>query len=190
MRPQLLTGVTTPIRIGYVIKMFPRLSETFILNEILELEQQGLAVRIFSLKRPVDTVLHEQTKYVSSPISYLPEKFQQAPFRVVRSHLHVWRHYRKPWRHTLRNTLRRTRAGTDSGNMVALGQACCLIREMNGIRHLHAHYANLPAKVALLVQRLTGVSYSITTHAKDIFQNDPFSSPKLKERMLRAGCVV
>ena len=94
MRTERIAAGTAPIRIGYIVKMFPRLSETFILNEILELEQQGLAVRIFSLKRPVDTVLHAQTKYVSSPISYLPEKFQQAPFRVVRSHLHVWRHYR------------------------------------------------------------------------------------------------
>jgi len=61
---------------------------------------------------------------------------------------------------------------------------------MGDIHHLHAHYANIPAKVALLVHRLTGVSYSITTHAKDIFQNDPFASPKLRERMCRASFVV
>src|SRR5260370_3116457 len=57
-------------------------------------------------------------------------------------------------------------------------------------RSLHAHYANVPAKVALIVHRITGVSYSITTHAKDIFQNDPFASPKLQERMARARFVV
>jgi len=61
---------------------------------------------------------------------------------------------------------------------------------MGAIRHLHAHYASLPAKVALLAHRLTGVSYSITTHAKDIFQNDPFASPKLRDRMGRASFVV
>jgi len=69
-------------------------------------------------------------------------------------------------------------------------QACCLIRELGAIRHLHAHYSNLPAKVALLVHRITGISYSITTHAKDIFQNDPFASPKLHDRMCRASFVV
>jgi glycosyltransferase involved in cell wall biosynthesis len=190
MREHLATGVTAPVKVGYIIKMFPRLSETFILNEILELEQQGLDLRIFSLKRPADSVFHPQTKYVRSPISYLPETFREGPLRLARAHLHVWRYYRRPWRHTLRNTLRRTRAGSDSGGMVAFGQACCLIREMQGIRHLHAHYANLPAKIALLVQRLTGISYSITTHAKDIFQNNPFASPKLKERMSRATFVV
>ena len=189
MSDSLATDTPSPARVGYVIKMFPRLSETFILNEILELEQQGLGLRIFSLKRPVDSVFHSQTKAVRSPISYLPEGFRQGPFRVVQGHIHVWRHYRRPWRHTLRNTLRRARAGGE-GNLAAFGQACCLVRELGEIRHLHAHYANVPAKIALLVQRLTGLSFSITTHAKDIFQNDPFASPKLRERMCRAAFVV
>lgn len=74
--------------------------------------------------------------------------------------------------------------------MTSFCQACCLIREVGGIRHLHAHYANVPAKVALLVHRLTGTPYSITTHAKDIFQNNPFESPILKDRMRRAKFVV
>src|SRR5262249_54016978 len=143
-----------------------------------------------SLKHPVDAVLHPQTANVRSSINYLPEGFRKAPVRVMRGHVHVWRHYRRPWRHTLRNTLHRAQAKNDSGNWTAFGQACCLIREMRGVGHLHAHYANLPAKVALLVQRLTGLSYSITTHAKDIFQNNPFASPKLKERMRRASFVV
>jgi colanic acid/amylovoran biosynthesis glycosyltransferase len=82
------------------------------------------------------------------------------------------------------------RSSGDTSNFIGFCQACCLIAEMRGIRHLHVHYANVPAKIALVVQRLTGLSYSITTHAKDIFQNDPFSSPKLHERMCRASFVV
>lgn len=187
-----LPGVssTTPLPIGYIIKMFPRLSETFILNEVLELERQGLHLRIFSLKRPVDGVFHEQARLVRSPVTYLPERMMEAPLRIARAQLHVWRRYRRPWRHTLRNALRRVQAAGDSGNLLAFCQACCVIQEMKDLKHLHAHYANLPAKVALLVHRLTGTSYSITTHAKDIFQNDPFASPKLQERMSRASFVV
>src|SRR5215469_16973094 len=60
-------GGGPPGRIGYVLKMFPRLSETFILNEILELERQGLALQIFSLKRPADSVTHAQSRLVQSP---------------------------------------------------------------------------------------------------------------------------
>jgi glycosyltransferase involved in cell wall biosynthesis len=179
-----------PLRVGYIIKMFPRLSETFILNEVLELERQGLALHIFSLKRPVDAVVHAQFKSVRSPITYLPEKIHHAPLRVAEAQLHVWRHFPRAWRHSLRNALRRVRAGADTGNLVAFVQACCLIRDLGPIRHLHAHYANVPAKVALLVHRLTGIPYSITTHAKDIFQNDPFASPKLQDRMRRASFIV
>ena len=180
----------SPTRLGYVIKMFPRLSETFILNEVLELEQQGVDLRIFSLKRPTETVAHSQTKRVRSPVDYLPETFKESPFRVLRCHLHVWRTHRRAWRRNFRNAVRRARADENSAELGAFSQACCLAQDLNGIRHLHAHYANVPAKIALLVHRLTGVSYSITTHAKDIFQNDPFASPKLLERMGRASFIV
>ena len=48
------------MKIGYVIKMFPRISETFILNEILELERQGIEIVIFSLKKPNEGRFHQQ----------------------------------------------------------------------------------------------------------------------------------
>jgi colanic acid/amylovoran biosynthesis glycosyltransferase len=184
------TELAHPPRVAYVIKMFPRLSETFILNEVLELERQGVALHIFSLKRPADSVTHAQAGLVRSPVTYLPERFRDGPLRVTRGQLHVWRRYPRAWRRTVRNLLRRARAGNDAANWALFYQACCLIREMGDIRHLHAHYANIPAKVALLVHRLCGASYSITTHAKDIFQNDPFASPKLQERLCRASFVV
>ncbi len=175
-----------PFSIGYVIKMFPRLSETFILNEVLELEEQGLPLRIFSLKRPVDKVLHAQAVRVRSPIVYLPETILRAPLAILQGQLNTWRRHPRSWRHILRNTCRRAR----SGDLLAFCQACCITQHLDGIRHLHAHYANVPAKVALVVQRLTGATYSISTHAKDIFQNDPFASPKLRERMWRASFIV
>src|SRR5437016_9519379 len=96
-------------RIGLVLKMFPRLSETFILNEVLELEKQGVPLHIFSLKPPSDTVLHAQAKSVRSSISYLPEKVYHAPLRVVQGLLYVWLKHRRTWWHTLRNLLRRVR---------------------------------------------------------------------------------
>jgi glycosyltransferase involved in cell wall biosynthesis len=177
-------------RVGYIIKMFPRLSETFILNEILELEAQGMELRIFSMKRPAEAVAHEKVKSVRSPVSYLPETFRGAPLRIVSCQCHVWRRFPKAWRRQLRNAIRRSRTDGDSSDLTAFFQACCVVREMDGVGHLHAHYANVPAKLALLVQRLSGCSYSITTHAKDIFQNDPFASPKLLERMGRARFIV
>lgn len=186
MNERLVNGPEPPARVGYIIKMFPRLSETFILNEVLELEKQGLPLHIFSLKRPVERVLHAAAAQVRSPVTYLPEKISRAPLEIARAQVQVWRRFAKPWRHTLRNTWRRSRPG----DFLAFCQACCIASRLADIRHLHAHYANVPAKVALLVLRLTGTSYSITTHAKDIFQNEPFASSKLRERMYRASFIV
>jgi glycosyltransferase involved in cell wall biosynthesis len=170
--------------------MFPRLSETFILNEILELEKQGVPLQIFSLKRPADSVSHSQAKLVRSPISYIPEKIHLAPGRVARGIAHVALKYHRNCWHLFHNLMRRFRKDRDPSSFRSFCQACCVIREMREIHHLHAHYANIPAKLAMTVQRLTGASYSITTHAKDIFQNDPFESAKLQERMCRARFVV
>src|SRR6266404_370936 len=139
-----------PVRVGYVLKMFPRLSETFILNEVLELERQGLELRIFSLKRPAEAVFHAQTKLVRSPITYLPENIFYAPFRVFRGQFHVWLKFRRAWRRALRNALRAVRTNRDISALLAFCQACWLIHELRGTRHLHAHYANVPAKVALI----------------------------------------
>jgi glycosyltransferase involved in cell wall biosynthesis len=176
--------------VGYVIKMFPRLSETFILNEVLELERQGLALHIFSLKRPSEEVFHAQALRVRSPITYLPESLHASPMRIAQGQHHACLRYGKAWRRGLTNALRRLHQDKKIGGLLGFFQACCLTREMRGVRHLHAHYANVPARIALLVRRMCGVSYSITTHAKDIFQNDPFQSQRLQERLCQAQFVV
>src|SRR5262252_89080 len=98
--------------IGYVVKMFPRLSETFILNEILELERQGMALHIFSMKRPVEKVAHAHASEVRSPITYLPENLLQSSLRILRGQVYAWRKHRSAWRHTLKNVLRRARVGS------------------------------------------------------------------------------
>jgi glycosyltransferase involved in cell wall biosynthesis len=154
------------------------------------LEEQGLELHIFSLKRPADSVAHAQTRSVRAAVSYLPERFFEAPVRVCRGLAHVSARCGKPWRRAMRHALRRARADRDLDALWTLCQACCLVREIGEIQHLHAHYANIPARLALMAHRLTGVSYSITTHAKDIFMGDPLRSPKLHERISRARFVV
>ncbi len=164
------------LQIGYVLKMFPRLSETFILNEILELERQGVSLHIFSLKRPVDAVSHPQVKSVRSPITYLPEELHHEPIRVLQGQMVVLLQHRREYWHTLRHLIRGSRRGAFRSSLLRFCQACCLIREMGDIRHLHAHYANIPAKVALIAHRIAGVAYSITTHAKDVFQGNQLTT--------------
>src|SRR5438046_3913330 len=87
--------------IGYVLKMFPRLSETFILNEVLELERHGLKLHIFSLLRPVDQAVHSQARLVRAPISYLPERLRSEPLRIVRALRAVFASHRQSACHAL-----------------------------------------------------------------------------------------
>ena len=179
-----------PPRIGYILKMFPRLSETFILNEILELERLGVTLRIFSLKRPVDSALHPQTKFVRGTVTYLPEGIWRQPVRILLANIAAWRRYPTTYSRTLTHLVRRWRTKSFGDSLLRFFQACCLIREMKGVTHLHAHYANIPSKVALLVHRITDIPYSVTTHAKDIFQNAAITSSPVQERLRRAHFVV
>src|SRR5438093_11261074 len=97
--------ISQPKQIGYIVKMFPRLSETFILNEILELERQGLALRIFSLKRPENSAGRPATQ-ARARITYLPERVWREPLRVARAHFGVLRRYGRGYCNTLTHVLR------------------------------------------------------------------------------------
>src|SRR3954452_21243399 len=59
-------------RVGYVLKQYPRYSETFIVNEILAHEEAGLDVRIYSLRPPSDGHFQDIIARVRAPVSYLP----------------------------------------------------------------------------------------------------------------------
>ncbi len=179
-----------PVSVGYVVKMFPRLSETFILNEILELERQGLSLRIFSLKRPNESVVHPQAKLVRAPITYLPESIHREPLRILRAQFAVGRFCRRSYRDTLIDLLRNCWGRSLGKSLLRFSQASCLIAELKGISHLHAHYATDPAKVAFLAHLMTGIPYSVTTHAKDLFQDERLSSPSIRERLGRARFIV
>src|SRR5579859_2610521 len=100
--------------VGYILKMFPRLSETFILNEILELERQGLRLQIFSIKKPVENLRHQRAAAVRSPIHYLPETLMAAPWQTMRGQLYVALRHRKAWRHGLRHAARHARMAGDT----------------------------------------------------------------------------
>src|SRR5713101_7575243 len=87
--------------IGYVVKMFPRLSETFIRNEILELERQGLDLRIFSLKRPSEAEARQSAAGVRSSVTYLPDRVWREPLRVMRAHMGVLLRFPRGYARTL-----------------------------------------------------------------------------------------
>src|ERR687893_2023416 len=74
-------------RIAVVVKGYPRLSETFIAQEILALEDRGLALEIWSLRHPTESAVHPMHKRIRAARRYLPEYLYQEPLRVIRGAL-------------------------------------------------------------------------------------------------------
>ena len=151
-------------RVAYVVKRFPRYSETFIVNEILAHEAAGLEVDIFSLRAPNDTHFQDTLARVRGPVLYVPsEGFKATDLWQALEHAatvfpDVW------------NRLAIAR-GQDARDVC---QALTLARELQRrrISHVHAHFAGIATSVARLASHFAGVPFTFTAHAKDIFHVD------------------
>ncbi len=154
--------------VAFIVKGYPRLSETFIAQEIESLEQRGLEIRVISLRHPSDSTIHPVHRRISASVNYLPEYLYQEPMRVWRAWLRVrgmpgFDGARRQWLADLRRdpTPNRVRR---------FGQAMVLATELGAdVSHLHAHFLHTPASVARYAAHLTGRSWSCSAHAKDIW---------------------
>lgn len=162
----------SPRTIGYLLKRYPRLSETFILNEIRALERLGVTLHIFSLLQPEPAPRHPTLKEVQAHVTYLPEHLVQKIAAVAAAHTAMVRAH--PWRYlrTIAVTLwwsrRVWRLFSVWKQFLRAGFIADQCRRA-GIEHLHAHFANTPAAVAQLASVMSGIPYSFTTHAKDLY---------------------
>ena len=179
--PSMASGAT----VGFLVKTYPKISETFILEELLGLERNGLQPHIFSIQQPTDAVCHDANRAVRAPVTYLPPTSVSNAMQGVRAHVALI--VKEPWRYlqALVFVLRRE----EGGRTRAFFQAGYLANRLSraGIRHLHAHFASEPAGVAELVSKLAGISYSISAHAKDIYLSSPAS---LRRKMSGAWFTV
>lgn len=160
-------------RIAYILKMYPRFSETFILNEVLELERQGVQVHIFSLKKPDDGRFHADLSRVRAPVTYVPESALLDPRAFYEAHRQLFTLTPSRYRGALWQAIGRALAQRSLGSVKHFLQAgyIALRLQRAGITHVHAHFASAATSVAYNVSRLLGISYSFTAHAKDIYLN-------------------
>jgi glycosyltransferase involved in cell wall biosynthesis len=147
-------------RIGYVVKMYPRFSETFIVSEIIARERRGADIRIFSLRPTSDTRFHDTLAQVQAPVEQIP--------RVSKA-LDLWTLIRRAHAELplLTENLGELLQGEHDAAAQAIELALAIRRA--GVTRLHAHFASLATTVARLASLLTGVPYSFTAHAKDLF---------------------
>jgi glycosyltransferase involved in cell wall biosynthesis len=167
--------------VGYVLKMYPRFSETFVVTELLAQQAAGVDLEVFSLRPPADGRFHESLARLRAPVSYLRSSGLRAEdvwtaMAQARTQLpELARHADELWDVDVR----------DAAQAVELALAV----RARGITHLHAHFASVAATVARLAARLAGVSYGLTAHAKDIF-HDEVSDEDLRRKLADAADVV
>ncbi len=172
--------------IAFVLKGYPRLSETFIAEEILGLERAGLDIRIIALRRPTDDRIHPVHREIAAPVAYLPEYLHEAPLRVLRA---LWRQRRVPgFKAACRLWLRDLRRDVSRNRFRRFGQALVLVDELPPeVRRLHAHFIHTPASVTRYAAMLAGLPWSCSAHAKDIWTSAEW---ELKEKLASSTWTV
>jgi len=170
------------LRVAFVLKGYPRLSEAFIAQEIAALERRGLDILIVSLRRPTDERQHPVHREIRAQVRYLPEYLLREPLRVLRAWLKLRKHptygaakntwWKDLWRDPTPNRIRR------------FGQALVLAAELPAdIARLHAHFLHTPASVARYAAILRALPWSASAHAKDIW-----TTPEWEKREKLAAC--
>lgn len=159
---------TLPKHVAIVVKGYPRLSETFIAQEILALERLGLRLLIVSLRHPTDKKRHALHEQITSPVLYLPEYLYQEPLRVLRG---FFRSLRTPgFRTVLGLWLRDVRRDPTPNRGRRFGQAAVLAAELPAsVDWLHVHYLHTPASVGRYAAIVRGLPFSLSAHAKDVW---------------------
>lgn len=174
-RPATSTPAAT---LAVLVRIFPKLSETFILEEILGLERQGLRLRLYSLAPATDAFTHAAVRRVRAPLRTFPDGGWRVRLAGLRDQLRLAigspARFREAWRHARR-----------VGRLAEFPRAVWLAARLkdDGITHLHAHFIAQPGDVAELAARLAGIPFSLSAHAKDIY----LSAPADLARKLRAA---
>jgi len=155
-------------RTAILVKGYPRLSETFIAQEILGLQRRGLDAEIVSLRHPTDRKRHPVHEAITAPVRYLPEYLYQEPGRVLRGLLSAFR--RPGFGRALRAFIRDWWRDRTPNRGRRFGQALVLARELDPrIDFLYVHFLHTPASVARYTALLTGLPWAASAHARDIW---------------------
>ncbi|MEO6577746.1 MAG: glycosyltransferase [Candidatus Limnocylindria bacterium] len=173
-------------RIAYLMSRFPKVSETFILYEILALEELGFDVEIFPLVREHEPVQHREAERLAARA----HDTRLGSLAVLAAQM-FWlrrrpRAYAAAWFGAIRGNLASPRFLGRALAVVPLAATFARTMENASVEHIHAHWATHPALAAYVASKLTGIPYSFTAHAHDIYVDRPM----LEEKIRHAAFVV
>jgi colanic acid/amylovoran biosynthesis glycosyltransferase len=168
-------------KIAYIVSRFPHLPETFILREMISLEQLGWQIELYPLVIQQQELIHHEARPWLARSHTVPwvslDLLKSNTARLIRRP----RQYLSLFWRTLRENFHSPKFLVRA--LLLFPRAVWMADRFkaDGIRHIHAHYATHPALVAWLINQLTGISYSITVHAHDIFVEKPMLETKLQD---------
>ncbi len=155
-------------RVAVVMKCWPRLTETFIAQEMAGLEARGVALEIWSMRHPTDSAIHPVHARVTAAVKYLPEYLRHEPVRVLRA---WWKARRLPgYGRAFAAFLRDLPRDRTLNRIRRFGQALVLAAEMpDAVEQLYSHFLHTPSSVARYASMLRALPWGVSAHAKDIW---------------------
>jgi glycosyltransferase involved in cell wall biosynthesis len=183
--------------VAYVVRSWPRLSQTFVLGEVLALERQGVQLVLFSMTDPRESLVQPHVADVQAAVEYLDAARRRT--RRARAVEHAGLALRAPVRYLRTLTFALTHRELTAGYTTSTPAGCfadavhmaarlrAFARAGRPVHHVHAHFAHDPALIGLFATRLTGLPFSLTAHARDLHQ---LAIPALRARAREATAVV
>lgn len=179
-----------PGKVAYLMSRFPHLPETFILREMIAVERLGWQVALYPLVVQQQAVVHaEATVWLARArrVAWISPEVLAANWRAF---VRAPGRYLTTWVRIAREN------GTSPKFLIRAAaifpKAVCMGERMRaeGVDHVHAHYATHPALAAWIIHRLTGIPYSVTVHAHDIFVERAMLTSKLQAAAFVASISV
>ncbi|KQO73954.1 glycosyltransferase [Rhizobium sp. Leaf262] len=182
--------MTVKKKIVVLLKGYPRLSETFIAQELLGLERAGLELELVSMRRPTDKKRHPVHDEIRAKVFYLPEYLHEEPVRVLKA---LWACRKRPgFGRALRQFFNDLRHDMSRNRFRRFGQAAVLAHEWPAdAGWLHVHFIHTPASVGAYMHLITDIPWTISAHAKDIWTSGDLDlSRKLDSARWAVTCTA
>ena len=179
------------MRIAYILNIFPRLYQTFILNDMVHLLRNGNDVHVFSVGRPYDNVVHNDALCLKDNTYYFDD-FILDDMRALKNFFFRAAMRMKRYNPFHRNTINMLFNGNRNNRtteryfkdldwkLYALPQIALQMKD-NKIDIIHAGFGSNESTVAMVLSEMTGIPFTFETHAKDLFVSFPYSSEKIKK---------
>lgn len=170
------------MKVIYILDSFPGISETFVLNEILEMQRKGVTIEVCSFSKTQHSKTHLKVKDVHKVYYFVPNQY----IRKVLAHFY-WV-CKAPVRY-FKIVLLALWPSNSIGKVFLWHLDYVLMVSRQKPDHIHAHFGRKSSDFAMLVFLLTGIGFSFTTHGYDIF-NKPAKNYKLKSSLSRKHITV